>query len=151
MKSIARQSPESADGEVIRLRNDSAGESRPGTNWGRMLVLFMRTVSGLWMLRGLVHWESILAHDETPFESLPLAVAGCIVFFAVADLVAAVGLWLASAWGGVLWLFSAMANIIVTIAVPDFHSGGQIMVAIDFVLIVTYFVLTWHAARDRED
>ena len=151
MKSIGRQTPQSADGEVIRLLKETPDERKPGTNWGRMLVLFMRTVAGLWILRGLVHWESILAHDQTPFESLAPVVAGCVVFFAVADLVAAVGLWLASAWGGVLWLFSAMANVIVTLAVPDFHAGGKLMVAIDFALIATYFVLTWQAARDRED
>ena len=60
-------------------------------------------------------------------------------------------MWLASGWGGVLWIFAAAANIIVTMTIPDFHTGGRLMLAIDLVLIVVYFVLTWYAARMRDE
>ena len=151
MKIIGHRSREPAPAEVIRLRADTSVKSGDGANWGLMLVVFMRIVAGLWMLRGLLHWQTIIASDLTPFEALAPMIAGCVIFFAVADLLSAVGLWLASAWGGVLWLFSSLANILVTLAVPQFHTGGRVMLAIDFALIITYFVLTWHAARGRGD
>ncbi len=151
MNNVVRRTPDAGADEVIHLRAEPGQAAREGTNWGAMLVLFMRTVSGLWILRGLLHWEQILGPDQTPFETLPTVIAASVVFFAVADLISAVGLWLASAWGGVLWLFSVTANIIVTVAVPDFHGGGRVMLVIDFALIVGYFVLTWYAAQQRED
>ena len=33
-----------------------------------------------------------------------------IIYFAVIDLMAAVGLWMASTWGGVLWLLAVMSH-----------------------------------------
>ena len=38
---------------------------------------------------------------------LPRPLQATIVFFAAVDLLAAVGLWLAAPWGGVLWLLCA--------------------------------------------
>lgn len=137
--------------EVIRL-DDGANEAANGfADAAFMLVLFMRTVSGLWILRGLLHWNTILGSDLTPYEALPASIAAAVTFFAVIDLVAAVGMWLACAWGGVLWLFATIASIVVSLTLPEFHTGGRLMVAIDFALIVVYFVLSWYAARQRAD
>ena len=149
---VAEHKPKEADrDEGIRLDPERSEANAGFTNWGALLVLFMRVVAGLWILRGLLHWQTILGSDVTPFEALPTGIAIAVVFFAVADLIAAVGLWIASAWGGVLWLFSAMASIIVSLALPDFRSGGRLLFAIDFALIAVYFVLTWYAARERAD
>ena len=40
------------------------------------------------------------------------------------DLLAAVGMWLATPWGGVLWLLVTLSQIAVAIAVPSFFDGG---------------------------
>ena len=47
-----------------------------------------------------------------PFDALPFEVAVAIGVFAVADLVAAVGLWLVAPWGGALWLATAAGELI---------------------------------------
>lgn len=151
MRFFASRPAEAAGNEIIHLNADSKVKGQQETDYGFLLVVFMRIVAGLWILRGLLHWKTILTPDATPFEALPPAVAACVVFFAVADLVAAVGLWLASAWGGVLWLFAVCASIIVTLALPGFHTSGRLMLTIDFALIVVYFVLTWYAARMRTE
>ena len=150
MKQIGKKPAPGASQEVIRL-NAGKGNAGGQTDYGFLLVVFMRVVAGLWMLRGLLHWRTILTPDTTPFESLPTSIAACVVFFAVVDLIAAVGLWLASAWGGVLWLFAICASIIVTLVLPDFQSAGRLMLVIDFALIIVYFVLTWYAARMQAD
>lgn len=151
MRFFGAKTTEPVRRDVIRLDTDRRAKRSAATDYGFLLVVFMRVVAGLWIVRGLMHWRTILTPDATPFEALPLSLAACVVFFAVVDLLAAVGLWLASGWGGVLWLFAVSASIIVTAVIPDFHSGARAMLAIDFALIAVYFVLTWHAARMRED
>ena len=126
------------------------GQKRHADRWGFLLLVFMRVVAVLWLFQGLMHWKLILAPELAPLDALPGPVASAIVFFAVADLLAAVGLWLAAAWGGVLWLFSACAGIIITLFMPDFQVGGLLMVLISLGLIVIYFILTWNAAQERE-
>ncbi len=41
------------------------------------------------------------------------------MFFAVIDLVAAVGLWLAAAWGAVVWLMSIASMLAVEVFFPQ--------------------------------
>ena len=134
--------------ESIDLSPNS--QKRQADRWGFLLLVFMRVVAVLWLFQGLMHWKLILAPELAPLDALPGPVASAIVFFAVADLLAAVGLWLAAAWGGVLWLFSACAGIIITLFMPDFQVGGLLMVLISLGLIVIYFILTWNAAQERE-
>ena len=125
-------------------------EHRRADRWGLMLVIFMRVVAVLWLLQGLMHWKVILAPEQLPLDALPGPVAAAITFFAVTDLLAAVGLWLAAAWGGVLWLFSACAGIIIILFMPDFQAGGLLMVFLSLILICVYFFLTWNAAQERD-
>ena len=134
--------------EAIDLGPNSS--SRPPEVWGARLVVFMRFVAVLWMLQGLLHWKVILAPDRIPLDALPDAMAAAIVFFAVMDLLAAVGLWLAAAWGGVLWLFAACGGTIVLLFMPDFHFGGRFFLLVNVFLMVIYFFLTWNAAQERD-
>ena len=151
MTAKGREKARTPSPDVIKLDADADRKaSRLGTDWSAILLIFTRAVACLWILRGLLHWLTIIGSDATPFETLPASFAFLVVFFAVADLIAGVGMWIASAWGGVLWIFSVVASIIVTLAVPQFANGGPIFLAIDFVLIAIYFVLTWQAARERD-
>ncbi|MDB5652073.1 MAG: hypothetical protein JWL62_3593 [Hyphomicrobiales bacterium] len=140
---------EQSDHEVIHIGSD--GNGRPGvTRWGFMLVVFMRIVAVLWLIQGLMQWRLILMPGDAPLDSLPTLEAVGIVFFAVTNLVAAVGLWLAAPWGGVLWLFAASAQMFMTVFMPGLLGGGRLMMAVDVGLVVAYFVLTWYAAQERD-
>jgi hypothetical protein len=150
MKAAGRR-PKPLHDEFIQLGADAKKAKPEGADWGFMLLVFMRVVAAVWVFRGLLQWNTILSSEQTPFETLPVIVATCVIFFAVADLIAAVGLWLAAPWGGVLWLFSALAGILVAIAVPAYDGGGRVMMVVNFVLIVAYFVLGWYASRERID
>ena len=48
------------------------------------------------------------------------------MFFAVIDLVAAVGLWLAAAWGAVIWLTAVASMLAVEIFFPQVFGGGML-------------------------
>jgi len=68
-----------------------------------LLVWFMRTMAVVWISKGLFAWTIALGVDRNlaDFLELPVVTQGMIGFFAVTDLMAAVGLWLAAPWGGV--------------------------------------------------
>jgi uncharacterized membrane protein (DUF2068 family) len=79
---------------------------------------------------------------------MPQNAAFAVIFFAVLDLVAGVGLWLATPWGGVLWLLIASAQIFLTLSMPGFFVGGRWLIAVNAILILMYFALTFEAGRD---
>ncbi len=115
------------------------------TRWGLILVVFMRLLAALWILQGLAQWASFLLPREAVFDHLPMTQSGAMIFFAVIDLLAAVGLWLATPWGGVLWLLASLSQIIVALTVG--HTFNVVWIAADVLLIVLYFALTWQAGR----
>ncbi|MDB5508399.1 MAG: hypothetical protein JWL93_868 [Hyphomicrobiales bacterium] len=146
---LRHSAEDETNSEVIHLGSD--GLSRSGaTRWGFYLVVFMRIVGVLWLAQGLLQWQAILAPGDFPLDALPRLEAVAIVFFAVINLVAAVGLWLAAPWGGVLWLFAAAAQMFMTVFLPGLQPGGRLLLAFDVTLIVAYFVLTWYAAQERD-
>jgi hypothetical protein len=70
------------------------------------------------------------------------------VFFAVIDLVAAVGLWLAAAWGAVLWLMAIASMLAVEIFFPQVFGGGFLGGLFETALLVLYLVLAVKAAQE---
>jgi hypothetical protein len=81
--------------------HQSEGDTTVG-HWTWRLVFFLRVMAGVSMLKGLYHWSQVLGIGVAPdevFETHSIAWQTATVFFAVIDLVAAVGLWLAAAWG----------------------------------------------------
>jgi hypothetical protein len=131
-------------GAAIRLGEPAniAGEENRA---GLFLVVFMRLLAGLWVIQGLVQWGAILLPQEPMFDKVSALHGTAVIFFAIFDLVAAVGLWLAAPWGGVIWLLGAIAQICVALGLPGFFS--MFWIATDLVLIVIYFVLTWQAGH----
>lgn len=130
------------------LRGDAPPPARAA--WDRYLVVFMRIVAVLWIAKGLAAWAAILTPGSVrmpPFETLPGAVQAGFVAFAVLDLVAAVGLWLTSTWGGVMWLLAVMAHLLVTLAGPEIP-GARIIGGVELALVAAYVVLSWLASRE---
>ena len=118
------------------------------TRWGLILVIFMRLLAALWILQGLSEWASFMLPRSAIFDHMTKSQTAAIMFFAVIDFLAAVGLWLATPWGGVLWLFAAVAQVLIALGVK--HSFSTAWVACDVMLIALYFTLTWQAARTAQ-
>ena len=83
------------------------------------------------------------------FEAHTVAWRTATVFFAVIDLVAAVGLWLAAPWGAVVWLTSAVSMAVVEVFFPQVFGGSILIVFFEAALLVLYLWLAIHAARER--
>lgn len=132
------------------IRVGDQGAAGEAAKWGMLLSRFMRIVALFWLLQGLLHWRIVLTAPQSIFETMPQNAAFAVVFFAVLDLVAGVGLWLATPWGGVLWLLIACAQIFLTFTMPGFFVGGYWLVGVNAILILMYFALTFEAGRDVE-
>lgn len=113
--------------------------------WALVRTLFMRLLAWVWVAQGLVQWMAMLVPRDSVLDHASVQWAGAVVFFAVVDPVAAVGLWLATPWGGVIWLFAAAAQIMAAVAIPGFFSPTWI--GVNSLLIGVYGLLTWHIAR----
>lgn len=133
-------------GAAIRLGEKPEGDATQ-QHWGLVLVIFMRFLAGLWICQGLAEWALVLLPSKSLLDSLPQAMVAAVIFFAIADLVAAVGLWLATPWGGALWLFAASSQVFIAIAIKN--SISIIWIAVDCILIAVYFVLTFKAGQTR--
>ncbi|MBG0800136.1 MULTISPECIES: DUF6163 family protein [Methylocystis] len=132
---------------AIRVGEPNGGDA---AKWGVLLSRFMRIVALFWLVQGLMQWRIILAAERSIFETMPQSAASAVIFFAVLDLIAGVGLWLATPWGGVLWLLVASAQIFLTLSMPGFFTGGYWLIGVNAVLIAMYFGLTFEAGRDVE-
>ena len=128
-------------------------QARP-TVWTRRLVLFLRIMAAVSMFKGLYHWSQVLGiadREGSTFEAASMPWQAATIFFAVIDLVAAVGLWLAAAWGGVVWLTASISMAAIEIAFPQVF-GGRLWIAVpEFMAILAYIVLALMAGRERPD
>ena len=123
-----------------------------GPPYGAYLLWFMRAVAVLWLAKGVIHWCLILGIGQTDparFLALPVLTQSAVIFFAVFDLVAAVGLWMASTWGGVIWLIAAGSHLLIILFRPEIFGRQYAMMTTIGVLIVMYIGLAYFASRTQ--
>jgi hypothetical protein len=130
---------------------ESAQRPRAGV-WTTRLVWFLRGMAVLSMLKGLFHWSVVVGVGDGPdntfiIRSLPWQTA--TVFFAVIDLVAAVGLWLAAVWGAVVWLTASVSMAAVEVFFPQVYGGRLSVVLVEVVLLGCYVGLAVMSAREH--
>ena len=120
--------------------------------WTRRLVLFLRIMAAVSMAKGLYHWSLVLGMGDgegSTFEQASMPWQAATIFFAVIDLVAAVGLWLAAAWGGVVWLTASISMAAIELFFPQVY-GGRVSIAVfEFVTLALYVGLALMAGRER--
>jgi hypothetical protein len=120
--------------------------------WTRRLVLFLRIMAVISVTKGLYHWAQVtgfIGGEEEAFEGQPMAWQTATVYFAVIELVAAVGLWLATPWGAVVWLTTIVSMAIIELMFPAIYGGSLTVVALEASMLGAYLALAWMAARER--
>ena len=142
---------ESYEVESLEPVHEGEGTVEAG-QWTRRLVLFLRVMAGVSMLKGLYHWSwvcGIGVSQSELFELHSVAWQTASVFFAVIDLVAAVGLWLAAAWGAVIWLMAVASMLAVDMFFPQVFGGGWLIGIVDGGLLALYLWLALKAAQEQ--
>jgi hypothetical protein len=120
--------------------------------WTRRLVLFLRIMAVVSILKGLYHWSQVtgfVGGEEDAFENQPMAWQAATVYFAVIELVAAVGLWLATPWGAVVWLTTVVSMAVIELMFPGIYGGSLVVVGGEALMLGGYLALAWMAARER--
>ncbi|MCO5092837.1 DUF6163 family protein [Bosea sp. (in: a-proteobacteria)] len=141
------------DGEALRGARTGEGGGGQANRWRLVLVWFLRLLSAFWLAKGLTAWAVIFGlpgNPQPPFENRLLSYQAIIVYFAVIDLVAAVGLWLTSTWGGVLWLLAAISQMLLGFLFPRFVPMTAWLVGLYIALIAVYFLATWAAENEAQ-
>ena len=120
--------------------------------WTVRLVWFLRAMAAIALLKGLYHWSVVIGifdRATSTFETSSTAWQAATIFFAVIDLVAAIGLWLTAAWGGVVWLTAAISMAAVELFFPQIYGGRFLVVLAELGMIGGYLALAVLAARER--
>jgi hypothetical protein len=84
---------------------------RPAT----LRLIYVRAAAIVFLVVGLLQWGELLGaiHTGEPiFLDLTVQSQAVVLFFAVANLVAAVGLWIKATWGLVIWFAASAAHIV---------------------------------------
>jgi hypothetical protein len=129
-----------------------AGEGEGGRKrWAFRFLVFVRVMAILSLAKGLYHWTiicGIKAPFPSGFDSYPTPYQVATVFFAIIDLVAGVGLWLAAPWGAVIWLTSVISMAAVEVLFPQIYGGNTWIIVVEVVLLGLYLWLALMAARE---
>ena len=131
----------------------SSDRIEPDENaWTRRLVIFLRIMAVVSIAKGLYHWAQVtgfVGGEEEAFENQSMAWQTATIYFAVIELVAAVGLWLATPWGAVVWLTAVVSMAVIELMFPAIYGGSLMVVGFEAVMLAAYLALAWMAARER--
>src|SRR5579862_552590 len=148
----ARDNASARDGAMSVAAISSERSESDDNVWTRRLVLFLRIMAVLSIVKGLYHWAQVtgfVGSEEEAFENQPTAWQAATVYFAVIELVAAVGLWLATPWGAVVWLTTVVSMAVIELMFPGIYGGSLMVVALEALMLAIYLALAWMAAQER--
>ena len=133
-----------AEGPQILEPVHAADDQADGKRWSYRLVVFLRVMAAVSLCKGLYHWAiicGIAAPFPSGFDSYSTPYQVATVFFAIIDLVAGVGLWLAAPWGAVVWLTSVISMAAVELLFPQIYGGNMWVVVVDVPVSYTHLTL----------
>jgi hypothetical protein len=118
--------------------------------WTWFLIWLMRAMSLLWLTKGILGWASIFGVGALPgggFETMSLMQQTTTGFFAVFDVIAGVGLWMATGWGAVMWLIATAAHLAISHIVPRALASSHFTTLFFGGLIILFMFCVWAALR----
>lgn len=136
----------------LRTASDAlrgASENRSLISWQTVLAWYARIIALLWLMKGLGAWAIILEiFNQTGLEFAlnDIDYQSVVVYFAIIDVIAAVGLWMVSAWGGVVWLIAVMSYIAISVIFPNLVTSNVMISGLLGVFVLLYLLLSWLAA-----
>ncbi|MFT0859018.1 DUF6163 family protein [Ancylobacter sp. G4_0304] len=128
-----------------------AGTAMPP--WQRRVLLYLRVLAGFLLVKTIYSWTLICGvwdGETSRFEMISMAAQSAVIWAAIMNPVAAVGLWLGASWGVVLWLVTATVQILINASAPEGVGRLFIVAGVETVLVAIYAFLTYKAARESE-
>jgi hypothetical protein len=140
---------EGSDLAGIPLREAQLSADHQARPWSFRLVVFMRILAVAELCKGLYHWTALLGVFGEPLAQDAMVWRIATVFFSVADLVAAVGLWLGAPWGVVIWLLAAIAQILIAFLAFGAAPATWPVIALILAAMAVYVVLSAKARAEN--
>jgi hypothetical protein len=129
----------SAAPEVVDEPDGESGQDGgPQGRWAANLFLYTRVLAGL-------------GYGAAGFSQESSAWQGATIYFAIVDLVAAVGLWMAPSWGAVMWLFAAASQLGVCIVLPEVFARLWFVLVYELATLGGYAYLAIRAGYEPEE
>lgn len=122
--------------------------------WRRRLFLFLRAVAAFLLVEGIIYWAVIVGLGDaspTHFERMPIAAQGAVIWGAIINPIAGVGLWLRAGWAVVLWLIATLVQVVLGAWAPAGMTGILLVTLAELGLVVAYAVLSIKAAQESEE
>jgi hypothetical protein len=118
-----------------------------------VLILYVRVLAIAFLVSGLRRWAVLLGPlaPGGDFFNLSPQWMVAIGFFAVFELVAAVGLWLLASWGTVVWLIAASTEVVLHTVFRETFGFEPVVLAFHGVTVVIYAILTFFYERAKPD
>jgi hypothetical protein len=136
----------------MTIRDKNPVEPRAANRYPLIFDVYARALSGMLLLLGLRHWAVILgliAGGGGMFVTMSTSWQLATMHFAVVDIVAATGLWMRVAWGNVVWIYAAVAEIILHVVFYGKFGTDILLVAFHLLTIGGFAVLFFLAQRPR--
>lgn len=108
-----------------------------------VLLWYLRSLALFYFVSGLIHWARIIGALGAGFAGQPAHIQIATVYFALLQVVAAVGLWCGAAWGVAAWLFSSVAELVMHVGFGDLFGSAWLTVFFHVSTILIYVGLAW--------
>jgi len=119
--------------------------------WPALIVAFLRVNAVIWLATGLGHWGRIVGYlpvaGEGGFVGQTIDWQSTTVFYGVIDLVVAVGLWIATAWGVAVWLLAIACQVLTHGALAEIFGERPFRLPFYIASLVVYAVMLFMARR----
>lgn len=123
-----------------------AAQNQTQVRWAMVQTWFLRTLALGWVVLGLAAWSVIVGADivsTRPFEGRAMTFQAVTIYFAVIDILAAVGLWLLAPWGTVVWLIAVVSRLVIGFVFPAAHPMNLTSIASFTACILLFTWLAW--------
>lgn len=122
--------------------------------WQPLSVAFLRLNAVVWLGTGLAHWGRIVGWLPVAggggFADQTIEWQSTVVFYGVIDLVVAVGLWLATAWGVTIWLIAIACQVLTHGALAEIFGERPFRLPFYAASVAVYAVLFFMARRQAK-
>ena len=117
-------------------------------------VWFQRVIAGYCLLFGVLYWIRLIGiHDGSlwRFDLMPIHWQVASVTLAVLYPFAAIGLWMLSSWGPVIWVLCAATEVVMYAGFPHLFGAKYSVVGSHLLVAVLYatFRVVIHLQRRR--
>jgi hypothetical protein len=102
---------------------------------------FLRLIAGYCLLFGVLYWIRLIGlHDGTlwRFDLMPIHWQVASVILAVFFPFAAIGLWMLSSWGPVIWFICAATETIMYLGFPELFGERWVIIASHLLVALLY-------------